>query len=329
MITSSFITRMRNRAVLSAVLLAVAALAVGASSASANSNAWGDNGSGTCSAYYATLEWTAADPELGTYCMQSVTGWISINGGASQQQAISCSNNAPGGSPGLSYSLDGQAYVNNPQWYAVAVIEASGSTQPGVFAGWQTGDGGDADLSSELWDTFPNLGNASTNTYGSAGAGVTNWGGNGNWQAALACLNVGGTQMPCSGTSCPLYPKKFSTVKGILGRASAAPVRIRDKKIDAIDRAKGRAFLAQEYALKKGVTRTDTRSCPAGMVRRGKLSYTVQEFPADNKSPKWKDRSLVDVKMTTKGKNAGSVTMTLTRAKNPTVVQFQLRCGKR
>jgi hypothetical protein len=32
--------------------------------------------------------------------------------------------------------------------------------------------------------------------------------------------------------------------------------------------------------------------------------------------------------MTPKGKNAGMVSMTLTRATNPTVVQFQLRCAK-
>jgi len=34
------------------------------------------------------------------------------------------------------------------------------------------------------------------------------------------------------------------------------------------------------------------------------------------------------VKLMAKGKNAGSVKMTLKRAKNPTLVQFQLRCGK-
>jgi hypothetical protein len=108
----------------------------------------------------------------------------------------------------------------------------------------------------------------------------------------------------------------------------AAPVRTRDKKIDSVDKKSGKAFLAREYALKKNVTRTDTRTCPAGMVRKGKLAYTVQEFPANHKAPKWKDRSLVNVTMTPKGKNAGMVSMTLTRAKNPTVVQFQMRCAK-
>jgi len=252
--------------------------------------------------------------------MQAVTGWISIGGGASQNQAISCANNAPGGSPGLSWSLDGQGYVNNAQWYQVA-LRLTTTNDPGQEeypeVAWQTGDGGDADLSSESWDGLIYAGSNSSAVYGSAGASVTNWGGSGNWQAALACLNQGGSALVQS-----------SRVRRGAG-STAAPVRIADKKIDTIDKAKGRAFLAREYALKKNVTRTDTRSCPAGMVRRGDLAYTVQEFPSDNKAPKWKNRSLVDVKMTTKGKNAGSVKMTLKRAKNPTVVQFQMRCGKR
>jgi hypothetical protein len=312
-------TRIRNRAALAAVPLALCVLAIGAASASASSTQWGDNGSGTCSAWQSILDPSQDGTELGTYCMQSVTGWISIGGGASQQQAISCSNNAPGGSPGLSWSLDGQGYVNNPQWYEVAL---QGTTTGGQgseeypFVGWQTGDSG-MDLSSESWLGLGSAGNASTGNYGSWGAGVTNWGGSGQWQAALACINAGGGQLV-----------QTSRVRSGIGSA-AVPVRIADKKIDTIDKAKGRAFLAREYALKKNVTRTDTRSCPAGMVRRADLAYTVQEFPADNKAPKWKNRSLVSVKMTPKGKNAGSVKMTLKRAKNPTVVQFQLRCGKR
>ena len=110
--------------------------------------------------------------------------------------------------------------------------------------------------------------------------------------------------------------------------ATAIGARARDRKIDIVDKVHNRASLAKEYGLKKNVTRTDTRTCPAGMVRKGKLAYTVQEFPANGKAPKWKNRSLVDVQMTPKGKNAGMVSMTLTRAKNPTVVQFQMRCGK-
>ena len=298
-------TRIRNRAALAAVLLAVAALAVGASSASANSTVWGDNGSGTCTAVEGTWSPSQSGAELGTYCMQSVTGWISINGGASQQQAISCANNDS--ASGLAYSVDGQSYVNAGPWYAAAITGSS----DGI--GWQTGNGGDASLSSEQFFGSETVGSNSSASYGSSGAGVTNWGGNGGWQAALACVNEAGAGK-----------RLFQGRAG----ATAASGRVRDRTIDSVDKVKGKAFLAREYAVKKNVTRTDTRSCPAGMVRKGKLSYTVQEFPANNKFS-WKNRSLVDVKMTTKGKNAGSVTMTLTRAKNPTVVQFQMRCGKR
>ncbi|MBJ7244407.1 MAG: hypothetical protein JHD03_06305 [Solirubrobacteraceae bacterium] len=176
--------------------------------------------------------------------------------------------------------------------------------------GWQTGDGGDADLTGGDYTGYDDEGSDQANggAYGYGGATVTNWGGNGNWQAAIACVNQAGISA---------------------GSSSIAPVRFRDKTMDTVNKAKGRGFLVREFALKKNVTRTSTRSCPAGMVRRGNLSYTVQEFPADHKSPKWKDRALVDVKMTPKGNNAGSVKMTLKRAKSPTVVQFQLRCGKR
>jgi hypothetical protein len=322
-------TRIRNRAALAAVPLALAVLAMGAASASANSSqgggssdgaAWGDNGSGTCDAAQSSWSPSQAGVELGVYCMQSVTGWIQINEAATQNQAISCYNNAPGGSPGLSWSLDGQAYVNSPPWNMLAISgtknTASGGGQYNVTA-WQTGDGGDADLTGGNWPDADPTGNVD-GAYGSGGATVTNWGGNGNWQAAVACVNNAGADISASS----------ARLRRGIG-AAAAPVRIADKKIDSINKAKGRAFMAREYALKKNVTRTDTRSCPAGMVRRGKLEYTVQEFPADRKAPKWKNRSLVDVKMTAKGTNAGSVKMTLKRAKNPTVVQFQLRCGKR
>jgi hypothetical protein len=313
-ITSTFVPRIRNRAVLSAALLALAALTVGATSASANSYQWGDNGSGACNTWQEYQNPSLAGAELGTYCMQSVTAWIQINGGASQQQAVSCMNNAPNGSPGLSYSLDGQAYVNAGPWYALALNTAQQEGNPsGASANeqsaWQTGDGGDASLSSETWLGSTVQGSNSSASYGSAGVGVTNWGGNGGWQAAIACTNGAGGK------------------KGSDRGARASAPRPRDKTIDSVDKAKGKAFLAREYVVKKNVTRTDTRTCPAGMVRKGKLSYTIQELPANNKFS-WKNRSLVDVKMTAKGKNAGSVTMTLTRAKNPTVVQFQMRCVK-
>ena len=298
--------------VLAILLLALAALTVGAKSASANSYQWGDNGSGACNEFQSYLSSSETGAELGTYCMQSVTGWISINEAASQYQAISCANNASGGSPGLSWSTDGQAYVNAGPWYQAG----AGNMINGIVA-WQSGNGGDADLTPLMWSYY-SQGSNSSGDYGSGGAAVANFGGNGGWQAAVACVNTAGANA------------FTASEKRFVGRGAgvkAAPLRIRDKTIDAVDKVKGKAFLAREYALKKNVTRTDTRTCPAGMVRKGKLSHTVQEFPANNKYS-WKNRSLVDVKMTAKGKNAASVTMTLTRAKNPTVVQFQLRCGK-
>jgi hypothetical protein len=106
------------------------------------------------------------------------------------------------------------------------------------------------------------------------------------------------------------------------------PFQVHGKIIDVVDTVHHKASLTREYALKMNVRRTDTRTCPAGMVRKGKLAYTVQKFPSNHKSPKWKDRSLVSVTMTPKGKNAAMVSLTLTQAKNPTLVQFQMRCAK-
>ncbi|MCX6385923.1 MAG: hypothetical protein NTV40_04695 [Solirubrobacterales bacterium] len=235
-----------------------------------------------------------------------MTGWIQINEAATQDQAISCSNNDS--SSGLSYSTDGQAYDNAGPWYATGGVGAdSGFVTSYDNVGWQTGNGGDAFLSQEAWYGGVTVGSNSSAQYGSGGAAVTNLGGSGGWQTAIACVNGTGAA---------------------LGSSSAVRARVRDRTIDSADRKKGTAFLAREYVLKKNVSRTDKRTCPAGMVRKGKLAYTVQEFPANNKFS-WKNRSLVDVKMTAKGKNAGSVKMTLKRAKNPTVVQFQMRCGKR
>ena len=316
-------TKIRTSAALAAIPLALGALAIGAGSASANSSYWGDNGSDTCT--YAQSRWGLSG-ELGTYCMQSVTGWIQINGGASQNQAISCANNAPGGSPGLSWSLDGQSYNNAGPWPALGIDGTNPlSFTYATFVGWQTGDGGDASLSAETWYGGVTPGNASTGSYGSAGASVSNFGGGGNWQAAIACVNAAGASASGNGSN---ERTSRSSERPSTQVANAAPVRIRDKTIDTVDVKNGKAFRAREYALKKNVTRTDTRICPAGMVRKGKLAYTIQEFPANGKSPRWKDRALVDVQMTPKGRNAGVVSMTLTRAKNPTVVQFQMRCGK-
>ena len=295
------------RSVLIALPLALGAIAIGASSASANSSSWGDNGSGTCSA-------ALSQSQLGQYCMQSVTGWIQINGGQPQYQAVSCYNNAPGGSPGLSWSLDGQSYTteNGSVWPQLAAI-----SDQAEFAGWQTGNGS-AYLDSQIaGSTTAGSASSSPPVYGTGEAAVDNLGGSGYWQAAVACLNAAGVGA---------IPNERAAAAPATQVAHAAPVRIRDKKLDTVDTVNGRASLAREYALKKNVTRTDTRTCPAGMVRKGKLSYTVQEFPANGNSPRWRSRSLVDVQLTPKGRNAGSVEMTLTKAKNPTVVQFQMRC---
>ena len=295
------------RSVLIALPLALGAIATGAGSASANSSSWGDNGSGTCSA-------AISQSQLGQYCMQSVTGWIQINGGQPQYQAVSCSNNAPGGSPGLSWSLDGQSYTteNGSVWPQLAAI-----SDQGEFAGWQTGNGS-AYLNSQIAGSIT-AGSASSSppVYGTGQAAVDNLGGSGYWQAAVACLNAAGASA---------ISNERGATRPSAQVANAAPVRIRDKTIDTVDGKNGKAFRAREYALKQNVTRTDTRTCPAGMVRKGKLSYTVQEFPANGNSPRWRSRSLVDVQLTPKGRNAGSVEMTLTKAKNPTVVQFQMRC---
>ena len=297
------------RSVLIALPLALGAIATGAGSASANSSSWGDNGSGTCSA-------AISQSQLGQYCMQSVTGWIQINGGQPQYQAVSCSNNAPGGSPGLSWSLDGQSYTteNGSVWPQLAAI-----SDQGEFAGWQTGNGS-AYLNSQIAGSIT-AGSASSSppVYGTGQAAVDNLGGSGYWQAAVACLNAAGASA---------ISNERGATRPSAQVANAAPVRIRDKTIDTVDGKNGKAFRAREYALKQNVTRTDTRTCPAGMVRKGKLAYTVQEFPANGESPRWKDRALVDVQLTPKGRNAGMVEMTLTKAKNPTVVQFQMRCAK-
>ena len=308
-----------------ALPVALGALAMGATSASANSQQWGDNGSATCA--YAEAYWNPSKESapLGMYCMQSVTGWIQISGLTSQQQQISCSNNDS--SSGLSYSLDGQSYTNAGPWYALAY---SGSGDPDAGGpynniGWQTGNGGNASLSGEAWTGGISTGSTATGAYGAGGAGVTNWSEGGYWQTAIACVNAAGAT--ASGQS-PFERIARSLERSSTQVAHASAPRARDRKIDIVETAKGRASLAREYALKKNVTRTDTRTCPAGMVRKGKLAYTVQEFPANRKAPKWKNRSLVDVQMTPKGTNAGMVSMTLTRATNPTVVQFQMRCAK-
>ena len=283
-----------------ALPLALGALAIGATSASANSNQWGDNGSQTC--YFVESSWPGSpDPELGTYCMQSVTGWIQINSYATQNQQISCSNNDS--SSGLSWSLDGQAYDNAGPWYALGYGVHELSTDDYDNVGWQTGNGGSAYLSEETWNGGTTTGNTASGQYGTGGASVTNLSGNGYWQTAIACVNAAGASASGQGS---FERRSHAFERPSTQVAHTARTRVRDRKLDIVDTAKGKASLAREYALKTNVTRTDTRTCPAGMVRKGTLAYTVQEFPANGKSPKWKNRSLVNVTMTPKGKNAGA-----------------------
>ena len=317
-----------------AVTLALGVFLGASSTVSANATPnWGDNGSGICSPTFPS--------ELGTYCMQSVTGWIQINAAYTQNQAISCSNNsAATGEPSLAWSTDGQAYNNAGPWYSL--FQASSSDENGEDDGqavaWQTGNGGDASLDSEVWCCAgqDSTGSNANQTYGSGGATVSNVGGNGYWQAALGCTNLagceagwqGGGSGNCAGTSSANVSSNAHSLalEMVSGSSGVVPNKQPDRTIDSIDRINGRAFLAREYVLQKGALRTDTRTCPAGMVRHGKLSYTIQEFTADHQAPQWKDRSLVKVVMTPKGRNAAKVAMTLRRGKNPTVFQFQMRC---
>lgn len=83
--------------------------------------------------------------------MQSVTGWIQINGGATQYQQVSCQNISSGGSPGLSWATDGQAYVNDPTWGLTLMPDDPGNSG-GNFA-WNTGSGS-ADLTAETDESF-------------------------------------------------------------------------------------------------------------------------------------------------------------------------------
>ena len=315
-----------SRSLLVAIPLTLGALAIAATGASANAYSWGTGGSGVCASVNGLTQ-----SELGQYCMQSVTGWIQINRAASQQQVISCDNNAANTdpaygtpAPSLGWSLDGQSYdAAGAPW---PLQPASGSEGDLNQVGWNTGTGS-ASLSQEMWmggsGTGYNGSISSTGaiTYGSGGAGVTNWGGNGYWQAALACVNAAGLTWSKGGSFSAEHPMSVTL-------PANGPFQVHGKIIDVVDTVHHKASLTREYALKKNVTRTDTRTCPAGMVRKGKLAYTIQEFPSNHKSPKWKDRSLVSVTMTPKGKNAAMVSLTLTQAKNPTLVQFQMRCAK-
>ena len=335
---------MRARPIHLAVLalpLTLGALAVGAGSASTPpSSNWGDNGSQTCTLAEGSWSPSQANAQLGTYCMMAVTGWIQIAPGVVQQQAISCASNAPGGSPGLSWSTynntinDTQA--NGMPWYQLAngpakAIPGTPANTTANVTGWQEGTNDRASLVPSVYLNPITFGSVATGTYGSGGVSVQNdpFAGSGYWQGALACVNSAGAALQ-GAYQAERAPRPAAAPRAEAQSATAprAP-RIADMAIDAVDATLGRAFLAKQYAVKKGVKRTATRTCPAGMARVGGLAYTVQEFPADRRSPRWRDRSLVTVEMTPKGRNAATVSMLLTRATNPTVVQFQMRCARR
>ncbi len=320
--------------------LGVLAVGVGSATQTQSSN-WGDNGSQTCTLAEGSWSPSQSSAQLGTYCMMAVTGWIEIYPTDVQVQAISCASNAPGGSPGLSWSVYNNTIdntqANGMPWYQLAngPVKASPGSPADTTAnvtGWQTA----ANVNLRTFP-YPNpitFGSAATGTYGTGGMKVQNpssvTGPGVMWQGAIACVNSAGALLQGA------YQSDRAPRAAALPRGRAAQVmvplmapRIRDTTIDAVDMKSGRAFLAREYVLRKNTTRTATRICPSGMVRTGKLTHTVQEFPANRKAPKWKDRALVDVQMTPKGRNAGMVKMTLTRAKNPVKVQFQMSCARR
>lgn len=334
---------MRARSARLAVLalpLTLGMLAVGVGSANQpQSSNWGDNGSETCTLAEGSWSPSQGSAQLGTYCMMAVTGWIQIYPQQTQVQAISCASNAPGASPGLSWSVynntidDTQA--NGMPWYQLAngPVKASPGSPADTTAnvtGWQT-----ATKPALATLPYPNpitFGSVATGTYGSGGIKVQNpymSGGPVAWQGAIACVNSAGAALQGAYQS-ERPPRAAAAPRG--ERQVTLPLRaprIADLVIDAVDSSRGRAFLAKQYALRKNVTRTATRTCPAGMVRTGRLAYTVQQFPADRRAPKPKDFSVVDVQLAPKGRNAGVVSMTLTKAKNPTVVQFQMHCARR
>ena len=308
------------RAGLLTIPLAVAVLLGTTANVSANQTKdWGVNGSGVCS--------VTGQYELGSECIQSVTGWIQINETFFQDQAISCSNNST--ASGLAWSVDSQPYVNAGPWYALVSkpSDNSGSTPSGEYVAWQTGNGGDAFLDSIIWDYNPNYGSIPNQTYGSANATVNNVGGDGYWQAATGCINQAGAD---AGFADPQSTtQSVPAVKSVAKKFNDIRDQYPDETIDSVDLALGKAFLAREYTLEKRVRRTDIRTCPTGMIRKGKLAYTIQEFTANHQAPQWIDRARVRVNATGLNKRSAKVAMKLITGENRTVVQFQMHCVNR
>lgn len=307
------------RAGLLTIPLAVAVLLGTTANVSANQTKdWGVNGSGVC----LNVDTNVA---LGTYCMQSVTGWIQINMDATQDQAISCSNNDT--TAGLSWSDDGIPYIAAGPWYALVFFNYK-DDPAGIAVAWQTEAGvGGASLDSEAYVGNISEGSNINGTYGSAGAKVSNLGRSGYWQASLGCVNLAGSNAGYGGPegTTPTI-QSVPAVKSVAKKFNDIRDQYPDKTIDSVDLALGKAFLAREYTLEKRVRRTDIRTCPTGMIRKGKLAYTIQEFTANHQAPQWIDRARVRVAATGLNKRSAKVAMKLITGDNRTVVQFQMHC---
>jgi hypothetical protein len=247
--------------------------------------------------------------------MMSVTQWIQINAGETQTQNISCANNSTPG--GLSYSLwDNSPFNNQGPWMTTT---ASG------YAWWT---GGVANLTVS-YPGFNSLQDSAN--YQTTGLTVTNWGGNGNWQLAIPCYNA------YLNSALVKKSTELQNAQTLINNV-ATPAVARDitnlthprTEIITADHIDGKyryALLAREYPLEKGKLVKDIRECPAGMKVVGKPTWTIGVFTADHQAPKWADRSIVKVQHKNVGTTKIAHAMRVTRAKNPTVVQFQIHCA--
>jgi|APCry1669189241_1035207.scaffolds.fasta_scaffold48491_1 hypothetical protein len=312
---------MKNRIVqlLASVALVTGTLSiVSVAPASANTDNWGDNGSAACDIYN-------VGQELGTFCMQSVTGWIQIGEAASQAQQVSCSNINPGGSPGLSWATDGQAYVDDPTWGLTTPPQNPGGS--GGNYGWNAADG--ADLTAEADDVYQG-GTTEGNPYGYQMVAVTNWGGSGEWQAAIACLNTAGANAALAdgNISAVSYRSPGAHAQFLASTSTKPYVGNLDSKTVTTTKDGSSALMVRNYSVQTGKIRTDSYVCPMGMVRSGYPTWTVQTFPADHKAPPRSKWSQVKVTPSKQGNNGVKVSLNLKKASYPTSVQVQVKCVK-
>lgn len=287
-------------------------------SAEGNNDEWSafgyGNGAGTCFDYLGTL---------GEYCMNSTTGWVQIDADKTLEQQVGCENNANTNSANgnsLQWSLyNNTPFINNGPWYYLINQGIAG-----YAVAWATGNNGYAYLSQNNYtnSTYAGGPGGYYGSYGYAGVNVSNVAAYGGYfQAAVGCTN----SVPANASPAPnsMVAQTSATVTPI----SFAP-KSKHVTMDSVDLEKGKAFLAREYVLQKGKTIKDTRECPVGMHVVGERTWTIQEFPADHQEPKWKERAIVKVNHNKVGATKVKHTMRLTRAKHPTVVQFQIRCSK-